>query len=576
VLARLPLFAGLPRRALDQLARVTEDLEFPAGKVLCREDERPREFFMVVEGAADVTRGGDHVRRLGAGEFFGQLALIEDAPRSTTVTAATRLRVLVLSRHAFWRLLEESPEVERRVLRALVAENVAERAVVEEAYRRQVEVTAHQALHDPLTGLPNRTLFRDRVQQAALVAARYGGRFGVLMMDLDRFKDVNDTLGHHVGDLLLTDVAKRLNDTLRASDTIARLGGDEFGFLINRNSANEIEKTVRRVTAALMRPVEVVGLSLPVEGSIGIALFPEHGGNVEDLLRHADTAMYEAKKTGRSHTCYEHDDAASQDAGRLTLIADLREALDRRQIIVHYQPKADATGAITCVEALARWQHPERGQIPPNDFIPLAEHTSLIKPLTLYVIDEALRQSTSWQRNGLNLDVAVDLSRRNLLDTELPKDIERLLNKHGASADTLTLEITESAIEADPLRTSATVAALAAMGIRISIDDFGTGYSSLTHITRLPISEIKIDRSFVTNMLSDNSNSVVVGSIIELARNLNLTVVAEGVEDEATSQHLCQLNCDLIQGFHMQRPLPARELEQWLASRVSLCRSAAR
>jgi len=569
LLARLPLLAGLPRAELERLAQGTEDLEFSAGKVLCREGERPREFFMIVSGSAEITRGGDHVRGLDAGDIFGQLALIEDVARSTTVTARTPLRALVLSRSAFWRLIRDSGEVERRVLRALVAENVAERIVAEDAFRRQVELTTHQAAHDALTGLPNRTLFADRVEQASLEGSRYGSRFAVMLMDLDRFKEVNDALGHHAGDSLLTEVASRLRGAVRESDTVARLGGDEFGFLIRRNDLRQIETTVKRLTAVLERSLLVDGVALTIESSIGVAVFPEHGSDVGEILRNADIAMYEAKNGSRSYAIYRGNVKGSHGR-RLMLLADLRDGLERGELVVHYQPKADlATGCITSVEALARWIHPEHGLIGPNEFIPLAEQTSLIKPLALHVIDEAVHQCAVWREKGLDLRVAVNLSMRNLLDTDLPRDIQRVLDRYGVSARALDVEITESAIQADPARTTATVEKLSAMGIRISIDDFGTGYSSFSSLSRLPVSEIKIDRSFVTNMLTDKNSAGIVRSMIALGRNLDLTVVGEGVETAASYERLMTLGCDTAQGFYLNRAVSADELEEWLQERRS-------
>jgi len=567
MLRRLPLLAGFATDELERLAQAAEDLEFPGGKVLCREGQRPREFFMIVSGSADITRGGDHVRTLEAGDIFGQLALIEDAVRSTTVTARTPLRVLMLSRMAFWRLLRASGEVERRVLQALVAENVAERIVAEEAFRRQVEVTEHQAAHDALTGLPNRTLFADRVEQASLESSRYGTRFAVMLMDLDRFKAVNDALGHQAGDSLLTEIAIRLRGAIRESDTVARLGGDEFGFLIRRNDLRQIETTAKRLTAVLERPVFLDDVALTIESSIGVAVFPEHGADVGDLLRHADSAMYEAKNGNRGYALYESSCDGPQ-ARQLTLLADLRQGLEQRELLVHYQPKANiATGCITSVEALARWIHPQHGLIEPGEFIPIAEQTSLIKPLALYVIDEAVGQCAVWREKGLDLRVAVNLSMRNLLDSDLPGDIQRLLERHDISASVLDFEITESAILGDPVRTTATVESLSEMGAGISIDDFGTGYSSFSHLSRLPVSEIKIDRSFVTNMLTNRDNAGIVRSIIDLGRNLDLTIVAEGVETAETFERLKALGCDVAQGFYLSRAVSAGELEGWLRLR---------
>ena len=566
-LARLPLFEGLKRVELERLAKVTEEIDFPQGRILCREGERPREFFVIVEGEAEATKSGDHVRMLGPGEFFGQLALIEHAPRFTTVTARTPLRLFVLSSHAFSGLMSCNSEVERRVLRALVIENVAQRTVAEDALRRQVELSTYQALHDSLTGLPNRRFFRDRVAEAALAGERGGSRFAVLMMDINRFKEVNDTLGHHCGDALLAEIGARIRGRLLASDTVARIGGDEFGLLIKNANALEIVRVIDEITAAVEQPTVVEGLPLVVDGSIGVALYPDHGRDVDVLVQHADMAMYLAKGEGVSYAFYD-DEADRRDARQLTLKADLRHAIERRELVLHYQPKAALrNGEISSVEALVRWRHPERGMIPPDDFIPLAQQTSLIKPLALYVIDEALRQCAEWRKDGLTLAVAVNLSMRNLLDVNLAGDISRLLERHGVMPSLLELEMTESSMLADPFRTKAVLDELSSMGIRISIDDFGTGYSSLAYLKSLPVSEIKIDRSFVSSMLEDEDDSVIVSSTIELGRNLGLVVVAEGVETAAVWERLRALHCDLAQGYFLARPLPPRELAAWLQQR---------
>jgi diguanylate cyclase (GGDEF)-like protein/PAS domain S-box-containing protein len=443
-----------------------------------------------------------------------------------------------------------------------------ERKMAEEALLRQSELNEHQALHDALTDLPNRTLFRDRIEQAIAMAKREGGHLAVAMMDLDRFKDVNDSLGHHAGDALLVEIGRRLRSTLRCSDTVARLGGDEFGVLISKpRSAKDVVVVIEKVRAALEQPVVVDGLSLPAEGSIGIAMFPKHGSDVDTLLRHADVAMYSAKEDKAGYLFYDNSRSES-DPARLTLVSELRRAIEEHELVLHYQPKAALeSGAVRSVEALLRWNHPTRGLVGPDEFIPLAQQTGLIKPLTLYVLEEALGQCQAWQREGMRLGMAVNLSVRNLLDAEFPEQVRRLLDKHGVDPGLLELEITESVVLSDPVRTKRVLDKLSAMGVTLSIDDFGTGYSSLAYLSQLPVNEIKIDRSFVMNMAECDNDAVIVRSTIDLGRNLGLQVVAEGVETEAAWHELSQLGCTLAQGYYLSRPVPAEELTQWLRRR---------
>ena len=547
---------------------VSDELDVEAGRVLCQEGRSAREFFVIVEGEAEVTREGEHVRRLGPGDVFGGVELIERSPRATTVRALTPLRLFVFSSRGFWSLMHENPDLERRVLRTLVLENVTVRKIAESALRRQAELNEYQALHDPLTGLPNRTLFRDRIVQALLACERNGGRVAVLVMDLDRFKEVNDTLGHHSGDFLLKELGTRLKVALRASDTIARLGGDEFGVILpGQSDPLGVAHVMEKIRQAVEQPVLVQDLPLGIEASVGVVFYPDHGDDVDTLLQRADVAMYEAKA---GHSFYAFYDSASDKhtPTRLTLLADLRRAIDSRELALYFQPKASlGNGEVTSVEVLVRWHHPDRGVVLPDEFIPAVQHTGLIKPLTLYVIDQALSQCRSWQERGLSLSVSVNLSMRNLLDVEFPDDVARLLRQHDLEPRRLELEITESTMLADPVRTKLVLDTLSDMGIRLSLDDFGTGYSSLSYLKRLPLDELKIDRSFVMNMLENEDDRVIVRSTIELGRNLGLEVVAEGVETEDTWARLRRLGCDLAQGYYLTRPVPAGELESWLRSR---------
>jgi len=431
--------------------------------------------------------------------------------------------------------------------------------------RHQAEENRHQALHDGLTGLPNRTLFRDRVHQALLAGKRDETLAAVMLIDLDRFKDVNDTLGHQSGDLLLRALGPRLRGALRESDTVARLGGDEFGVLLPRVSDSTAAVQLAQVLSkALREPFEVDELVLETEASIGIALFPEHGENVDTLLRRADVAMYLAKEANVGIELY----AVERDhysPARLGLLAELRRAIEQGELVLHYQPKASLEdGRVHSVEALVRWQHPERGLLPPVEFVQFAEHTGLMRPLTLYVLDRALEQCARWRSEGIVLGLAVNLSARDLCDVALPMEVAELLEKWHVEPCLLELEVTESTILADPLRARAVLTRLGELGVRIAIDDFGSGYTSLGYLKRLPIDVLKIDKSFVLGMAGDESDAVIVRSAIDLGHNLGLEVVAEGVESNAIWRNLAGLGCDVAQGFYLARPMPSDTLVGWL------------
>ena len=424
--------------------------------------------------------------------------------------------------------------------------------------RRHADDSRYQALHDALTGLPNRMMFRQQVEQLIGEGAPAGGGFAVALMDLDKFKEVNDTLGHHNGDLLLEAVAQRLRATVRPGDLVARLGGDEFGVLLpgvgDRDAARGLAE---RLLLSLAAPFVVQELTLEVTASVGIALHPTHGQDVDTLIQRADVAMYEAKSSYRGHEIYSPE-LDSYSPARLALVGELRRAIDKQQLVVLYQPKVDVTdGRIVGAEALIRWDHPTRGLLGADEFVPVAEHTGLLRPLTLYVLGAALEQCARWRAAGWGLEIAVNLSVRNLLDVELPEDVTNLLARFALPASALELEVTESALIADPVRTHAVLHRLQAAGVGISIDDYGTGYSSLAYIRRMPINELKIDKSFVIGMATDENDAVIVRSTIELARNLGLRVVAEGVETEQAWRRLASLGCEVAQGFYFGRPVSA-------------------
>ncbi len=421
----------------------------------------------------------------------------------------------------------------------------------------------HDEVKDKLTGLANRASFYAHVTNAFEQDASAPG--ALILIDLDRFKDVNDSLGHEAGDALLQEVADRLSSVLRDDDLIARLGGDEFAIYLggvpNEETATRI---ARKVHDALDEPFESLGIIIDVEASVGIAVAPDHGTDVHRLLQRADVAMYSAKRSKAAFEVYD-ERVDPHSADRLAMTSDLRRAVDNDEFVMHYQPKALLDdGRVEGVEALLRWQHPERGMVPPGVFIPIAEENGLMKPITLWVVDEALRQAAIWRRQGIALTISVNISVQNLHDARLTDDIAALLNKHEAGADWLRLEITESAVMEGPESALLRLTGLADMGLELSMDDYGTGYSSLTYLKRMPLTELKIDRSFVQNITADQKDALIVGSTIELGHSLGLRVVAEGVEREEDWIGLQMLGCDVAQGFFLGRPMPPEGLVAWL------------
>jgi diguanylate cyclase (GGDEF)-like protein len=435
--------------------------------------------------------------------------------------------------------------------------------------RRQMEEIEYRALYDELTGLPNRTLVRDRIEQAILAARRNGTTAAVMLLDVDRFKEINDALGHETGDLLLQELGARLDAELRANETFARLGGDEFAILLPTASAEDATLLGTRVHVALQKPFALRGLPLEVAASIGVAVYPDHGEDVDTLLQHADVAMYVAKEAHAGTAVYDAEQDTN-DADRLALAGELRRAIETEELVVYFQPKAELeTGRILGAEALVRWQHPERGFIPPNEFIPIAERTGLIKPLSRYVLAAAIDQCAAWHAAGLELQVAVNLTIPDLLELELPDQIAALLERKGVAPEQLELEITESTILADPFRVRVVLNRLNDMGLRLAIDDFGTGYSSLAYLRNLPVHTIKIDRSFVMGMSEDASDATIVRSTIDLAHNLGLEVVAEGVESQEVWDTLRAQGCSLAQGYFIAKPAPPADLAALLSERAA-------
>jgi diguanylate cyclase (GGDEF)-like protein len=426
---------------------------------------------------------------------------------------------------------------------------------------RQLERIRHQALHDELTGLPNRLRFTAGVAEAVEEASEGRLKFAVLLLDIDRFKDVNDALGHDVGDELLADIGERLEQALPQNALLARLGGDEFGVVLLDAEESDALWAAERVRTSLAETVYVGDLPLAVEGSVGLVLCPEDGADVDTLLRRADIAMYAAKERRLGVARYD-ESFDTTSAERIALMAELGAALDEGQLELWYQPQASLQdGSIVGAEALVRWNHPTRGLVPPGAFVPYAERTGLGRRLSRFVVEEAVRQLACWRDDSdAPPRVAVNLSMVDLLDLTLPDEVERLLDEAGVAPDRLELEITEGVIMADPVRVGEVLERLREVGVKLAIDDFGTGYSSLAYLKKLPVDVLKIDRSFVSNLTEESRDAAVVHSAVELAHSLGLGVVAEGVEDAATYEALRRLGCDFVQGYHIARPVPAAEV----------------
>ena len=432
--------------------------------------------------------------------------------------------------------------------------------------RRRADELQRIATTDGLTGLANRARLNDSIADRIREATEVGGLVALLLMDLDRFKEINDTLGHQCGDEVLRELGPRLVDAVGAGAVVARLGGDEFGILLSPGSESdlELESIAGRISRALAEPFALDELSLNVSASIGAARFPDDGGDASALLRCADVAMYSAKDAQAEYKLY----AVEQNrhsVRRLSVLSDFRRGLENGDLEVYYQPiMALADRSIRGAEALVRWQHPQRGLLTPGDFISTVEQTDLVSPLSRYVLERSVAACAGWRRRGYQMSVAVNLSARNLLDRALPDDVSRILDGAGVPADALSVEITERMIMADPERAIANILRMSSLGLRLSVDDFGTGYFSLANLRRLPIDDLKIDSSFVIPMLHSESDLIIVRSTINLGYDLGLRITAEGVEDDATLERLALLGCDLAQGFHIGAPMDTAAFELWL------------
>ena len=452
------------------------------------------------------------------------------------------------------------PDGKARFVRGFVLD-ITEQRMAEESLRRL-------RLYDQLTGLPNRMMLLNRLGRALVESSRTTRPLALLILALDRFKDVSNTLGHHNGDLIVRDLAARLGDALGDGDRVARLRGDEFGVLLPDADGAFARQVGDRILGSLEKPFMVQKLPIEVSASIGIAVAPEHATEAEGLLRRADAAVQAARKVGGGASVLYSPECEPHDPARLALLGELRRALEGNELQLHYQPKIDLkTRTIVGAEALLRWHHARRGAVSPAEFVPLAEQTGLIRPLTRWVLDRAAGESTSWARAGRKLPVAVNVSARSLQDERIVDDIEEALLTHDLRGDRLQIEVTESAVMRDAGRAAEVLASLTSRGVTVSIDDFGTGYSSLGLLRRLPVQELKIDKSFVKGMTGEGSeDTAIVRSTADLAHNLGLSVVAEGVEDEWTLDLLSSFGCDQAQGYHIARPMPSADFVAWLGA----------
>ncbi|WP_435058992.1 putative bifunctional diguanylate cyclase/phosphodiesterase [Streptomyces sp. bgisy060] len=426
---------------------------------------------------------------------------------------------------------------------------------------------AEEQLRDPLTGLPNRQWLLERAWTALEEAEDEATRAALVLIDLDRFRSVNDTLGHLAGDRLLLQISERLRLALPRGAEAARLGGDEFAVLLpTADSTTSAQRVARHLVAELSSPLDLDGLTLVLEASAGVAVFPDHALDAEGLLRRADVAMYQAKRDRTGVEVYESK-RDSNTPDRLGLLGDLRRALDAGEVELHYQPKVRFDGQVAGLEALVRWVHPERGKVPPDEFIAIAESSGLMPHLTEYVLETALAQVARWRAQGLNVPVAVNVSPRDVHTPGFAGAVAARLARHGVPAGALQLEITEHVLLEDPQRAADTLNGLTGHGVKMSLDDFGTGYSSLVHLRRLPVSELKIDRSFVARLAVDTEDAEIVRCTVDLAHSLGLLVVAEGVEDDETWERLRDLGCDAVQGWLVAAAMPPAEATAWLLAR---------
>ena len=426
------------------------------------------------------------------------------------------------------------------------------------------------AYSDTLTNLPNRALFDDRLNSTVARSLRKGESFAAIVLDLDRFKYINDVLGHESGDFVLKEVATRLNTTLRPYDTVARLGGDEFALLLQDVTDQDVLAAVSRISSIFDEPVTLNNQPIDISCSIGIANYPEHGEDASTLLRRADMAMYSAKRSDKIFAFYDPNCDEHREE-HLSLLSEIKRAIEKDELQLFFQPKVTlGDSSVLSVETLLRWQHPSRGLIPPSEFIPFAEQTGAIRLITRWLITKAMIQARNWIDQGLMVKISVNISARDLLDVDFSKYVSKRLEENNVRPEMICMEITESALMEDPVKARRTVEELHNLGLSISIDDYGTGYSSLAYVKNLPVNELKIDREFIKNMIDNKEDIAIVRSTIELGHNLGLTVVAEGIEHEEEMQMLKDFGCDQVQGFLISKALTASDMETWISDNRTL------
>lgn len=469
-------------------------------------------------------------------------------------------------------ITEEGKHIEHITLPSKSSDEIYTLINAYNTMRRQIHhrqmALEYQALHDSLTSLPNRALLQDRLEQSIQQAKRHSTNIAFILLDLDRFKNINDTLGHAVGDQVLQEISQRLLNCLRTSDTVARLGGDEFAIICPDMDTSQINSFIEKVISEIEHPITINKQNMHVGASLGVSLFPENGQTAESLMRQADIAMYNAKHNNQDYSFF-NNQMEELNANSLSLLGELKEELRQptENLFLLYQPQIDIhSKKIFSVETLLRWKHPTHGMLPPDEIVRLCEQTGLISELTHWVLDKAIQTCGNWQKNGLDLHVSVNLSAWDLQDNGLPAYITQLLKQHELPTTKLTLEITESAVMSDPSRARETLTTLSEMGIRLDIDDYGTGFSSLAYLKMLPVHGLKIDKSFVIDMQEDENDNIIVQSTIDLAHNLKLIVIAEGVESLEALQALKEYNCNYAQGYFIAKPMSDADLRKWCSN----------
>lgn len=525
-----------------------------AGEAIFEMGEEGDRMYVLLEGQAQIRAGSVVLDTVSAGGVLGEMAVLDDERRSASATALNDCRLIALDKAALMQQIANRPQLAIELARLGV---------------HRLRAMDFLAQHDALTRLPNRVLFQDRVHRAIMRARRSNGGFGVLFVNLDHFQTINDSLGYAAGDLLLAAVADRLRGSLHELDTLARLGADEFAVLVETGASGQQQaSTAQALLETLAQPFAVAGQEIFVSASVGISCFPEDGDEEETLLAHADAALHRAKERGRNQYGFFSAELNTLAREALTLKSNLRQAIERREFVLYYQPRVDPrTRRLLGVEALIRWRHPVLGMVPPSKFIPLAEQTGLIETIGDWVLETACAQRAAWTAAGKpRFRVAVNLSLRQLAAGNLEARLGQLLAQHGVAPEEMELEITESVLMEDPSGAMHVLKKLRQQGIGIALDDFGTEYSSLSYLKHFPLDYMKIDQSFVRGIPADPDDIAIVRTVLALARNLKLGVIAEGVETEAQWQFLRDLECDEVQGYFVSRPLPVDELERFLAA----------